>query len=872
MTQMHRMWIFILGTLFLSASAIANESKFPSDQRIPFALTISGGVSLGAYESGSNWAFLRYLKQNKSAFIRNEQEVFYDLVAVTGASAGSINSLISAIYWCMDEKKAKDIGLFDDSATGNLFYEAWGNVGLDALLPDRKHKEDYRDNPLDENRDGLLARKAFDEIISKIKVVLAASVFEEKCEIPLGLTVTAEKTRKVHVSGLAVENQRQFIPVLLKTDKNGMASLYSKPVNRFDPNFGSTIYLPPIPPFKSNSLEYPLNVEHVINAVLASSAFPVAFGRIVLDYCAYGDSESSSNRKPGFSCPHGFSAHTGTFVDGGVFDNIPLGATMALAEENEQKVNRRVNYIYIDPDQRRNIRAREKNHSDVKREAVRYDLGSQLGFLSGSITTARKYELFKVLSGRDWDSQLTSKFNYLVSIIDTPHIRYMKTSSIDELREQVAKNLASYEHSLQFEKINRFEVETKKSQIVKQLHDLVAELQKLEQKELTEFELEKFSRTLDHLATDPFSDRRLFLSSRFALISGEYLGAFAAFFSQDFRDYDYYLGVYDAIIQMTQSTCDLRPGCKNSSREFHKLLSEITISVIGNEQQSDVHYMVKLLLAHERGEKIFSTLAASGLQDTNSQLYAVACSLIGEDPVNVYSKKTCDKIVNLPMGFSELLKNLNIYGYNANKNIEQKFLAYAVAEGDSWWRLPAYRASHRLNELEKNNPKANGDATSMRQPLNLISSILCDVGSESSFKFLLPNEAGFGISNQVSGWPNRAYLAWNIDCVSGIRIPNISLRLVPYQRFTGEDRSAVGNVGFTFWIPGTGENLGVGGDLSFRWIDDAEQVYSRVGLGANIQINIKPFSTRITAGLRSIKTKDVVPEESRAYFNVGYYF
>ncbi len=45
----------------------------------PYAITISGGVSLGAYEAGLNWTVLELL--------RNAQDHEADLEGVTGASA-----------------------------------------------------------------------------------------------------------------------------------------------------------------------------------------------------------------------------------------------------------------------------------------------------------------------------------------------------------------------------------------------------------------------------------------------------------------------------------------------------------------------------------------------------------------------------------------------------------------------------------------------------------------------------------------------------------------------------------------------------------------------------------------------------------------
>ena len=60
-------------------------------------MIISGGVSLGAYEAGYNWAMIKMLSKIRDEHGRLVEPV---LSSVAGASAGSINALLSAMYWC----------------------------------------------------------------------------------------------------------------------------------------------------------------------------------------------------------------------------------------------------------------------------------------------------------------------------------------------------------------------------------------------------------------------------------------------------------------------------------------------------------------------------------------------------------------------------------------------------------------------------------------------------------------------------------------------------------------------------------------------------------------------------------------------------
>ena len=62
-------------------------------------MVISGGVSLGAYEAGYNWAMIKMLSKVREHGTFAEPQ----LRSVAGASAGSINALMTAMYWCQKD-------------------------------------------------------------------------------------------------------------------------------------------------------------------------------------------------------------------------------------------------------------------------------------------------------------------------------------------------------------------------------------------------------------------------------------------------------------------------------------------------------------------------------------------------------------------------------------------------------------------------------------------------------------------------------------------------------------------------------------------------------------------------------------------------
>jgi hypothetical protein len=130
--------------------------------------------------------------------------------------------------------------------------------------------------------------------------------------------------------------------------------------------------------------------------VLASSAFPVAFGRKQITYCDYerptNAEIATSLRKGKFVCPEDMYVHRSSFVDGGVFDNVPLGV---LEEEMRERENRQ--YIFLDPDYRRPVHAEKDNAQNGNSNNGDFGLLSQLGFLGDTVATARQYELYNLI-------------------------------------------------------------------------------------------------------------------------------------------------------------------------------------------------------------------------------------------------------------------------------------------------------------------------------------------------------------------------------------------------------------------------------------------------------------------------------------------
>src|SRR4051812_2453015 len=151
-----------------------------------FALTISGGVSLGAYEGGLTWALVSYLRSGA----RDE----VNLAGVTGASAGSINALLAAAAFCQEGP--------DASLDDNPFREVWLPVGLDQLLPE--------DNSSFAGDDVLFRAAPLEETLARLEQKLfgpGARKFRPGCSVPIGISVTSTRPEGKPGAGVGESGQ-----------------------------------------------------------------------------------------------------------------------------------------------------------------------------------------------------------------------------------------------------------------------------------------------------------------------------------------------------------------------------------------------------------------------------------------------------------------------------------------------------------------------------------------------------------------------------------------------------------------------------------------------------------------------------------------
>jgi predicted acylesterase/phospholipase RssA len=343
--------VLLLALLALPGALPAAPAPGPS--RVPLALTISGGVSLGAYEAGLVWSFVQALRASR------REGLGVDLASVTGASAGSINALLAAALWCEADDEPRD-----RAVERNLFHETWLPVGFDELLPD--------DPRAYEKGDGLLSGLPLERQLAALQAFLfgsGARRLRPGCAVPLGFTVTRTEPEERDVSGLRSRSQRFAVPLLFEVTWDGKPRILRAHLPPDRASAGSTLYLGE--QAEPGTTLPVISPPQLFNGILASGAFPMAFRPRDLCDCAL--SCAAKDRVLGGTCPGPSPERPLTsltcatvlpagqrmlckhsYVDGGIFDNAPVGLGIDLAEwARGPGPLQPVTYLMFDPDFRR---------------------------------------------------------------------------------------------------------------------------------------------------------------------------------------------------------------------------------------------------------------------------------------------------------------------------------------------------------------------------------------------------------------------------------------------------------------------------------------------------------------------------------------
>jgi hypothetical protein len=277
----------LLGVL-LAPGALGESHGGPAaHEGASLLFSISGGVSLGAYEAGSLYYGLAVTRANPG---------FARMRLVTGASAGSVNGLIAVLAACGAEARRP---------SDSLFWQTWIPLGLSGLSADPPTAL------------AAFSRRVLETAADRLEVAFLEGL-DPACDVVLGVAVTRVTPREVHSAGglISVPRIEEKFAVRIRGRGQGQAPSIR---NYVDPAFHLTqLLLPEAPdgevPFSS-----------LRELLLASSAFPVAFEPQRVGYCVF---EAGTAERPG--CPRE-RVQWDLFVDGGILDNAPLRLAARLA-------------------------------------------------------------------------------------------------------------------------------------------------------------------------------------------------------------------------------------------------------------------------------------------------------------------------------------------------------------------------------------------------------------------------------------------------------------------------------------------------------------------------------------------------------------
>jgi len=709
-------------------------------ESIPVSLSISGGASKGAYEAGLNWGLLAIMRRihvewtGAGAMFRP-----LEMASVAGTSAGGINTLLSALAWCSRPESA---GGPANRVDDNFFRNLWLPVDVNRLLPNRADSPSYRDD------DATLSRADLLDSAAILREQWRQPKFRPGCRVPFGVVVTRVEPETLNVSGVDVRNQRFLVPIELRVETDGTVGFYFDPAEYPEVNDPAMILFPTArgaPPHSISDAD-------VEAAMLTTSAFPMGFGRKRLDYCRLTlvretdeDPELAvAEDADELTCPPGYVLNEAEFADGGLFDNIPLGFARTLAElRGDVPADRLpVNYFYLDPGRRRYSAPEPESDRRCDRpdpptacRELEYSLGAESRVLLGAIGTARTYELYRELTSVQWGLNLFELADELAATdavnrpgfqcgdvlpyfdsrldcadalrnagrllesaygrIETPISRPFSVdkllrAGVVEVCRPTAKPM-----SLDFVAICRVNARRFRHRLADALVDIV---------DRTGIRTGNLPQRIRLSALAIKNDRTLRVSSLGGPITGELLGDFGAFLDLKFREYDYYAGVYDAVMMASNTICE-----QNFSREKQRDLYATCrdgvaakgFEILGIENDPRARYVFALKVRAEFGEAGEMRFAWDPMPPKDRDMQTIHDGLIAAALAG-YTEKEQGATSSLAVE-REFFDHLRDEGFQPTPigDDEDTLLSQIMADPDTWSYELVRRMTSRSVELER---------------------------------------------------------------------------------------------------------------------------------------------------------------------------
>lgn len=731
----------IASIIFGFSLLTGNIEARTDDGHARISLAISGGASKGAYEAGLNWGVLKIVKEYPD-FMAQKGDNLYptDVGSITGASAGGINTLLSGMTWCARSEKQ---GGIKNSSDANLFRDIWLRIDINTLLPPRADSPNYLPS------DALLSRKDFLDASAELREKWDEPMFREGCRIPLGVTVTRIEPDNVTVSNVEVPNQRYYIPFELQVAADNRIKFFFDPADY--PKVADPAMI--LMPRQKNTPPFFIDNRLVEDAAFTTSAFPIAFGRKRLEYCRLLNQksigESKQQKQPAAKtdtsliCPDGYELTEAEFADGGLFDNLPIGVARTLAELNvhTQDDPYPVTYIYIDPNRvrykipelKKDMACDSANPPEACR-VMEFSIASESRMFAGFLGTARQYELYRELSSNIWQlnlSEISYKLATLLKQAEITHdcekeLPYFDRSldctealsrsgqllelaydradpiidepySVDRLRKSgIIKHCENVNNKTdtQTSTACTFNIPRYRKHFADAMLSIV---------ENTKLEKKKIYNDIHRSRISTKNDRILRVSSRGAPITGTLLEDFGSFLDYKFREYDYYVGVYDGVTLTANNLCSLQYSSSYQSKDYDRCFDTVgkqLYAITGLNVDARGRYIFARLAKREYGNKKLLRFAYEPIPAADNDMRIIhdglAQALSAGESEEVFFKYLKAEGFVPTQGKADARRLLSKILKDDNKPL----LEQIIDDPDSWGSELARRVTTRLVYLE----------------------------------------------------------------------------------------------------------------------------------------------------------------------------
>ncbi|MDJ0765109.1 MAG: patatin-like phospholipase family protein [Myxococcota bacterium] len=367
--------------LAVTLTSVARGDPSPRTHPIPMVLTVSGGVSLGAYQAG----YLFYLTE-----VAKMNPQYLNIRLVTGASAGMINTLLTLLSMGDD---------LEQDPSKSLFFNVWTSMRYDELL-------DVATAP----PMALSSRTVLNKLANKIAAKWHQGL-HERLDMVLGATATRLETYEIKITdGFSVPRQEEKFVFRVRGQGKGRPPAV---MNYVDRTYGSE---QPLLPFvdeskKSHSGKH-YNFEIIRKILFASSAIPIVFPPQEIDFCLTDPTVETDLSADAFrDCP--VPKYTKAFVDGSLADRRPLRLAHRIArsglrktetgaviwldrpsrEQHQEALLDDLYFFYIDPTRPSYPQLHTEEEGDATVEQATRFFPSLGVFMRGYLTSARAKEV-----------------------------------------------------------------------------------------------------------------------------------------------------------------------------------------------------------------------------------------------------------------------------------------------------------------------------------------------------------------------------------------------------------------------------------------------------------------------------------------------